>query len=244
MTDGEPTGITARPLVPLTRLQRAVARRMRTAKAEVPEFFAEVEIDMAAVRDLRADAKRSGEPAPSYNDFVVKAVAIALRRVPQLNARFTDEGFEFHDRVNIGVAVAGDGILIVPTVFDADRKTVEEISAIVRDLAERARKGSIRAEELADGTFTVSNLGMYGVRRFAAIINPPQAAILALGAVEERVVARNGEPVVRPVMSAQLTCDHRIVYGADAASFLRELRAILEVPEILKTNDFVEEESA
>lgn len=212
---------------------------MSAAKAEVPEFVAEVDVDMSAVREERQALKRAGDPVPSYNDYVIKAVARALRIVPRLNARYTEDGFEFHDRVNIGVAVAGEGTLIVPTIFDADRKSVREIGEEVRDLASRARAGAIRAEELADQTFTVSNLGMYGVRRFTAIINPPQAGILALGAVEERVVPSDGDIVVRPIMSAQLTSDHRIVYGADAAEFLQELSAALGDLQALRTNDFV-----
>lgn len=214
----------------LSRFQRNVARRMAAAKADVPEFVTEVEVDMGAVADLRSKLKRDGAVAPSYNDYVVKAVAVALRRVPRMNSSFTEEGFQLHGRVNVGVAVAAEDKLFVPTVFDADRKSVDEISREIRLLATKAREGSIRAEELADQTFTVSNLGMHGVQRFTAIINPPQAGILAAGAVEPRVVEYDGEPVVRPRMSAVLTADHRIVYGADAAAFLAAMRGALEHP--------------
>ena len=228
--------------ITMTRIQRTIARRMTAAKAEVPEFVAETEVDMGAVHELRADLKRGGAFVPSYNDLIVKACALALRRVPQVNASYTPDGFQIHDRVNIGVAVAAERALIVPTVFEADWKSVEQIGHEVRALAAKVRDGSIRAEELADQTFTVSNLGMHGVRRFTAIINPPQAGILATGAVEDRVAARDGRPVVRLRMSAVLTSDHRVVYGADAAEFLAAFRAALEAPADLvgKTNDLSE----
>ena len=228
--------------VPLNRLQRTVARRMTAAKAEVPEFIAEVDVDMVAVDELRKGLKREGAFVPSFNDFIIKAAALALRRVPYVNASFTEEGFLLHNRVNIGVAVAGERTLIVPTVFDADRKSAHEIGHEVRTLVAKVRDGSIRAEDLADQTFTVSNLGMLGVRRFTAIINPPQAGILATGAVDDRLVPRAGEPAVRLRMSAVLTSDHRVVYGADAAEFLAALRTALEDPaELLEANHSAEE---
>ena len=223
----------------MTRVQRTVARRMVAAKAEVPDFIAEVDVDMVGVGELRASSRRAGEFVPSYNDFIVKACALALRRVPQVNASYTPEGFRINDRVSIGVAVAAPGALIVPTVFDADRKSVAQIGGEIRELAGKVRDGSIRAEELAGQTFTVSNLGMHGIRRFTAIVNPPQAGILATGAVEDRVVPRDGAPVVSLRMSAALTSDHRVVYGADAAAFLAAFRALLESPGDLddRTND-------
>ncbi len=223
----------------MTRTQRTVARRMAAAKAEVPDFIAEVDVDMVGVGQLRASARGAGEFVPSYNDFIVKACALALRRVPQVNASYTPEGFRINDRVSIGVAVAAPGALIVPTVFDADCKSVAQIGHEIRELAEKVRDGSIRADELAGQTFTVSNLGMHGIQRFTAIVNPPQAGILATGAVEDRVVPRDGAPVVRPRMSAALTSDHRVVYGADAAAFLAAFRALLESPDDLddRTND-------
>ena len=214
---------------------------MSAAKAEAPEFIAEVEIDMSGVRDLRTALRGAGDHVPSFNDFVIKASAAALRQVPKLNASFSPEAFVLHDRVNIGVAVAANDALVVPTIFDADHKTIAEISADVRELAAKVRDGAIRAEELAGQTFTVSNLGMYGLPRFTAIINPPQAAILAVGAVEERVVVVDGAPATAPQMTATLTSDHRVVYGADAAEFLAALKSGLEEPAQLdeQTNDFV-----
>jgi pyruvate dehydrogenase E2 component (dihydrolipoamide acetyltransferase) len=220
--------------VPLSRLQKTVARRMVAAKTEIPEFTTEVEIEMTAVRDLRESLKHEEGSAPSYNDFAVRACALALRRVPKLNASFSAEGIEYHDRVNVGVAVATEDALVVPTVFDADRKSPAEIAADVRRLAAKVKEGSIKLEELVDQTFTVSNLGMHGVRRFTAIITPPQVGILALGEAHEALVpGSNGEALVSTRIAAVLTSDHRVVYGADAARFLAALKELLESPRAL-----------
>jgi pyruvate dehydrogenase E2 component (dihydrolipoamide acetyltransferase) len=216
-------------LRPFSSEQQVVVRRMTASRAEVPEFTAEVEVDAAACVAARERRKAAGSSAvPSLNDYVVRASALALRAHPLANSRFTDAGIETFERVNVGVAVAAPGRLVVPTVFDADSKTVDEIAAEVRRLAERVRSETVTPPELDGATFTVSNLGMYGLRRFAAIINPPQAAILAVGAVTERPVARAGAVVVRPIMSLTLACDHRVLYGADAAQFLATLRETLE----------------
>lgn len=220
--------------VPMTRLQRAVARRMAASRAEIPDFVTEVDVDMGAVARMREDDKRAGTSVPSYNDFVIKACALALRQVPQLNASFSGDRFTLHRQINIGVAVAAKGALVVPTIFGADRMSLVEIGRSAAALAAKVRDGSIRAEELVGGTFTVSNLGTHGVDRFTALINPPQAGILALGTVQERVVARQGRAEVRLRMTATLTADHRVVYGADAAEFLSAARAALEAPEELR----------
>jgi pyruvate dehydrogenase E2 component (dihydrolipoyllysine-residue acetyltransferase) len=218
-------------VVPMTRLQRTVARRMAAATSEIPAFGIDVEIDMTAIVQLRSELKQEERFAPSYNDFVVKACALALRSVPQLNASLADDAFMLHDRINIGVAVAAKGMLVVPTVFDADRLSVEQISRAIAVLAAKVREGSIAPADLAGATFTVSNLGMYGVQRFTAVVNPPQAGILAIGAVEERVVAHEGRQAIRPRMTVSLTADHRLVYGADSAEFLAALRDVLESSE-------------
>ena len=167
---------------------------------------------------------------PSFNDLVVKACAIALAEHPSANGAYRDGKFERYARVNIGVAVAADGSLVVPTIFDADRKGLAQIASEARALAERVRASAITPPELSGGTFTVSNLGMYGVRSFEAVINPPQAAILSVGALEPRPVVRDGEVVVRQQMDIELACDHRILYGAQAAEFLARVRGILEAP--------------
>jgi pyruvate dehydrogenase E2 component (dihydrolipoyllysine-residue acetyltransferase) len=216
----------------LTRTQRLIARRMAESKATVPEFTLRGEIDMEACVRLRRELKELGrEPAvPSYNDMVVKASALALREFPRANGAYRDGRFELYGRVNVGVAVAAPDALVVPTVFDADRKSLREIARETRALAERVRAGTITPPELSGGTFTVSNLGMYGVSDFTAVINPPQAAILAVGALAPRAVVHDGELVARHTMGVTLACDHRILYGADAAEFLARIRGLLEQP--------------
>ena len=217
----------------LTRLQQTIARRMAESKATAPEFVLTVEVDMAAAVDFRKQLKGAageGGIAPSFNDFVVKASALALREFPRANGAYRDGKFELYSRVNVGIAVAGQDALIVPTIFDADSKSLGEIARDARALAERVRAGAITPPELSSGTFSVSNLGMFGIKRFVAVINPPQAAILAVGEMTPRPVARDGEVEVRPIMELTLTCDHRILYGADAAQFLGRIRERLENP--------------
>ena len=220
----------------LTRAQQVIARRMAEAKATVPEFTLQAEIDMDATVRAREELKAmAGQDAvvPSYNDMIVKASALALREFPRANGAYRDGHFELFSRVNVGVAVAGEGSLVVPVVFDADAKALGEIARETRALAARVRDGSITPPELSGGTFTVSNLGMYGISNFTAVINPPQAAILAVGALVERPVVRDGAVVAGHVMPVTLACDHRILYGAEAAEFLGRLRALLEHPAAL-----------
>jgi pyruvate dehydrogenase E2 component (dihydrolipoamide acetyltransferase) len=218
----------------LTRIQQVIARRMAESKATVPEFTITTEVDMegaVALRSqLKAVAEGSDSPVPSYNDMVVKACAIALREYPRANGSYKDGKFELYSRVNVGVAVAAQDSLVVPTVFDADKKSLGEIARDARALAERVRAGVVSPPELSGGTFTVSNLGMFGVTEFVAVINPPQSAILAVGKMEPRAVVRDGEIVARHTMNITLSCDHRILYGADAAAFLARIRALLEQP--------------
>jgi pyruvate dehydrogenase E2 component (dihydrolipoamide acetyltransferase) len=220
----------------LTRAQQVIARRMAEAKATVPEFTLQAEIDMSSAVQARADIKAlaaEGGVVPSYNDMVVKAASLALREFPRANGSYRDGHFELYSRVNVGVAVAGEGSLVVPVVFDADAKPLGRIARETRTLAGRVRDGSITPPELSGGTFTVSNLGMYGVSNFTAVINPPQAAILAVGALVERPVVREGAIVAGHVMPVTLACDHRILYGAEAAEFLARIRALLEHPPAL-----------
>jgi pyruvate dehydrogenase E2 component (dihydrolipoamide acetyltransferase) len=216
----------------LTRLQRTVARRMAESKATAPDFVISLEVDMEEAVALRKQLKAAADdaPAPSFNDFVIKASALSLRDFPRANGAYRDGAFELYSRVNVGVAVAGQDALVVPTVFDADKKSLGTIAAEARGLAEKVRDGKITPPELSAGTFTVSNLGMYGIRRFVAVINPPQAAILAVGELTPRPVVRDGEVTVRAVMDLTLSCDHRILYGADAAEFLARIREYLEHP--------------
>ena len=211
---------------PLSRVQQAIARHMLEAAA-VPTFALEVEVDMTAATERRA----SLDPKPSFNDLVVKACAVALREHPRVNAAYSEQGFRYATEINVGIAVAAEDALLVPVVRDAHGKSLPDIRTETRDLAEKARAGKLTPAELDGGTFTISNLGMHGVRRFEALLNTPQAAILAVGAVEPRpAVGDDGELVVRPLMSATLVCDHRILYGAEAALFLGRVRELLEEP--------------
>jgi len=216
----------------LTRLQQTIARRMAESKATAPDFVITCEVDMEAAVEFRKQLKAaSGEdPAPSFNDFVVKASALALKEFPRANGAYRDGKFELYSRINVGIAVAGQDALIVPTIFDADSKSLGQISRDARALAERVRAGKITPPELSSGTFSVSNLGMFGIKRFTAVINPPQAAILAVGELTPRPVVRDGEIAVRSIMELTLSCDHRILYGADAAQFLGRIRERLENP--------------
>ncbi len=215
----------------LTRLQRTVSRRMAESKATAPEFEIQVEIDMSLCVELRARLKEVANPAPSFNDMVVKAAATALREFPRANGSYRDGHWELYSRVNVGVAVAAQDALVVPTVFDADQKSLGRIAAETRELITKVREGTITPPELSGGTFSVSNLGMYGIENFSAIINPPQAAILAVGSLKKKaVVDDSGRVVARDMMGVNLICDHRILYGADAAEFLSRIRQLLEQP--------------
>lgn len=239
---GEPAGTPPPPPPPaddatrveLTRLQQTVARRMAEAKSTQPEFVVRTHVDMEQARalreQLRAGSAVDDSPVPSYNDLVVRACAKALREHPRANGRYRDGAFELHDKVNVGIAVAGEDTLLVPVVRDADVKSLGRIAAESRDLAARARAGQLTAPELAGGTFTVSNLGMFGVTSFTAVLNGGQAAILAVGALSPQPVVVDGEISVRHRVELSLTCDHRILYGADAAAFLARVRALLEQP--------------
>ncbi|MCB0876114.1 MAG: 2-oxo acid dehydrogenase subunit E2 [Solirubrobacterales bacterium] len=222
--------------VELTRLQQTVSRRMAESKATAPHFYLTTEIDMSRAVEARARIKAAaseGDVVPSVNDMVVKACAIALREFPRANGSYRDGHVEEHSRVNVGIAVAARDALVVPTVFDADEKGLRQIAAESRGLAERVREGTITPPELSGGTFTVSNLGMFGITSFSAVINPPQAAILAVGSIEDVPVVRDGEIVPGRRMAVNLACDHRILYGADGARFLARVRDLLEEPVFL-----------
>jgi pyruvate dehydrogenase E2 component (dihydrolipoamide acetyltransferase) len=225
------TGKGESELVELTRTQQLIARRMAESKATVPDFALNMDIDMEAAVAMRAQLKEVAEVVPSFNDMVVKASALALREYPRANGSYKDGRFELHGRINVGVAVAAQDALIVPTIFDADRKSLGEIARVARELAGKVRDGTIAPPELSGGTFTVSNLGMYGITSFTAVINPPQAAILAVGSLKKRpVVDDGGRIVARDTMTVTLVCDHRILYGADGAEFLARVRQLLEQP--------------
>ena len=219
--------------IELTKVQQTIARRMAESKATAPHFYLEAEVDMSRAVEARGRIKAAAsekEIVPSFNDMVVKAAALALRSFPRANGAYRDGRVEQYSRINVGVAVAAQDALIVPTVFDADRKGLAEIAAETRALAQRVREGQITPPELSGGTFTVSNLGMYGITNFSAVINPPQAAILAVGSIAERPVVRDGEITTAHLMPLNLACDHRILYGADGAQLLARIRELLEEP--------------
>jgi pyruvate dehydrogenase E2 component (dihydrolipoamide acetyltransferase) len=223
-----------RVLVP-TPTQATIARRMAESAATIPAFTVTADADVSQIVALRLGARaEGGDATPSLNDFVVKAVATALGEFPRFNASWVGDTIECYSRINVGVAVATDDALLVPVVPDADAKSLAEIAAETRRLADAARRRALRPEELQNGTFTVSNLGMFGVRSFTAIVDPPQTAILAVGAVR-RTPAEDatGGVVFRDVMTLTLSCDHRVVYGADGARFLSRLRELLERPLVL-----------
>jgi pyruvate dehydrogenase E2 component (dihydrolipoamide acetyltransferase) len=215
------------------KLQSTIARRMAESKATAPHFYLSIEIDMGQAVDARAKIKaasKEGDVVPSFNDMVVKACAIALREFPKANSAYRDGKFELYSRVNVGVAVAADEALVVPTVFDADQKGLRQIAADTRAVAAKVRDGSVTPPELSGGTFTVSNLGMFGIDVFDAVINMGQAAILAVGAIRDAPAVRDGEIVPAKLMKATLSCDHRILYGAEGAEFLARVRELLEEP--------------
>ncbi len=236
-----PAGVSERPetakgeveVIELNRLQQTIARRMAESKATAPHFYLSAEIDMGAAFEARSRVKAAaseGDVVPSLNDLVVKACALALRDYPRANGAYKDGKLELYSRVNVGVAVAARDALVVPTIFDADLKGLRQIAEEARAVAQRVRDGSVTPPELSGGTFTVSNLGMYGISNFSAVINPPQAAILAVGEIADKAVVRGGELATAKLMGVTIACDHRILYGADAAQFLGRIRAHLEEP--------------
>ena len=215
----------------LTRLQQTVTRKMAESKATAPDFHLVAEVDMSAAVELRARLKEVADPAPSFNDMVVKAAAAALRKHPRVNGAYRDGKFELYSRVNVGIAVAGQDALVVPTIFDADTKSLGQIAKDARGLIEKVREGKVTPPEVSGGTFTVSNLGMFGIDSFSAVINPPQAAILTVGALKKKAVPdERGRIAARDMMNLTLVCDHRILYGADGAEFLARVRELLESP--------------
>ncbi|WP_345025461.1 dihydrolipoamide acetyltransferase family protein, partial [Actinomadura keratinilytica] len=218
-------------VVPLNRFRKVAARRLTESKRNAPHFYLNREVDAAKLVEFRATLNEALAPAKvSLNDLVVKACATALREFPEVNVSFTEENLLRHKRVHIGVAVAVDDGLVVPVIRDADRKSVSRIGAETRELAGRAREGRLTPQEMSGGTFSVSNLGMFGVDSFSAVINPPEAAILAVGAVRDEPVVRDGQVVPGKRMAVTLSVDHRACDGATGARFLARLVELLENP--------------
>jgi pyruvate dehydrogenase E2 component (dihydrolipoamide acetyltransferase) len=228
-----PAGDTAE-LIPLSNVRKTIARRL-TAAWQAPVFQISMSADMSAAQSLRAKlVARAGDGArPTVTDVLTKACAVALLRHPAVNALWAEDAIELHPHANVGLAVAIDEGLVVPVIQQAERRPIAEIAAARADVVSRAREGRLRQEDLAGGTFTISNLGMYGVETFVAVLNPPQAAILATGAIKETVVVEDEEWEVRPLISMTLTCDHRALDGATAAEFLREVKELLEEPGLM-----------
>jgi pyruvate dehydrogenase E2 component (dihydrolipoyllysine-residue acetyltransferase) len=218
----------------LSSVRRTIARRL-TEAWQAPAFQISMSADMSRAKELHARlAELAGDgPKPTLTDILTKAGAAALMRHRAVNARFTGEAIERYPTADIGLAVAIPDGLVVPVIRGCERRTIAEIAIARADLVERARGGRLKQEDLDGGTFTISNLGMFGVEQFVAVLNPPQASILAVGTVEERPVARDGELVVRPMMTMTLTNDHRAIDGATAADFLRTLKSFLEEPGLM-----------
>ncbi|MEO1090975.1 MAG: pyruvate dehydrogenase complex dihydrolipoamide acetyltransferase [Pseudomonadota bacterium] len=219
-------------VVPLNTMRRTIARRLAQAKRDIPHFYLTMAVELDSLLRLRGElnGRRDADYKLSVNDFVIKACAMALRRVPDANASFGGDVLYRFTNVDVAVAVAIDGGLITPIVRGADQKGLALISNEMKELAERARAGKLQPEEYQGGGFTISNLGMYGVREFSAVINPPQACILAVGAAEQRPVVKEGALAIATVMSATLSVDHRVVDGALGAELLQQVKSILQDP--------------
>lgn len=215
-----------------SRMQATIIRRMLESKTTVPHFYLTLEVDMSAAKAMRAEVNAAWqeEERISYNDIVIRATALSLMKHPDANGSYRDHGFVYHSEANIGIAVAVPDGLLVPVLKNCDTKPMRQLAVEAKVLVERTREGKNRPGDLEGGTFTVSNLGMFGVRDFYAIVNPPQSAIIAVGGIEPRPVVRDGEIVVRDIMFLSISADHRILYGAPAAEFLRDLKDLLENP--------------
>lgn len=219
-------------VMPLSRMRQTIARRMTESKQQAPHFYVTMAIDMGKAMELRASLKElgDGEARVSVNDLVMKATAIALQREPSLNSSFEGDAIRTHGAVHLAMAVALAEGLITPVIRDCHAKSLLQIAQEARELAEAARTGGLRPDQYQGGTFTISNLGMFGVEEFSAIINPPQGAILAVSAVREEPVVRNGELAVGRIMRVTVSADHRVTDGAQVARFLQELKDVLENP--------------
>lgn len=218
---------------PLSRTRQTIARRLVQSKGPVPHFYVTSEIDMEAAMALRKQLNATGDVKITVNDIIVKAAALAIRKYPVLNASFAENALDYHDYVHVSIAVATDNGLLAPAVTDVDKKSIGTISAEAKELIGRAREGKVTPDELQRGTFSVSNMGMYPVDSFVAIINPPQAMILAIGAVTQQPVVRDGQIVIGQIMKATVSVDHRVSDGVVGAEYLQELKRLLENPMLI-----------
>jgi pyruvate dehydrogenase E2 component (dihydrolipoamide acetyltransferase) len=222
----------AEKIIPLTPMRRIVGERMTQSKLSAPHFYISMDIDMSAVGKLRTEWRQRGDGViPSINDFILLACARALKDFPLINSTYTEQGIKLQSEINIGMAVALDEGLVVPVIRNTDRLSLTELAAQSRQLADKAQNKKLFPLDYEGGTFTVSNLGMLGVDSFTAIINPPQAAILAVGRVAPRVIVEEGMFAIKSMMTATLSADHRIVDGAMAARFLQNVKKLLENPQ-------------
>jgi pyruvate dehydrogenase E2 component (dihydrolipoamide acetyltransferase) len=217
---------------PLSRLRQAIARRMTLSKQTQPHYYLTLDVDMTEAMHFREQLNKATTDAQhvSVNDLVIKACALALARHPKFNAEFTETGIRFHEHSNIDIGIALDEGLIAPAILDCGSKSLGRIAEESRDLVGRAKSGGLTAAELGDGTFTITNLGAYDIETLIGIINPPQAAILGVGAAIDQPVAREGEVVIRKVMKVALSADHRVTDGAEGARFIKEIQGLLENP--------------
>jgi pyruvate dehydrogenase E2 component (dihydrolipoamide acetyltransferase) len=219
---------------PLTQIRKTIARRLGESIGPIPTFYLTAEFDLTRVMEMRKAMTEMGDQFKvSVNDVLLKATAIALSQHPEVNAHWLGDKIRYHNRVHLGMAVATDQGLIVPVIWDADRKRMSEISGEAKELAKRARERKLKPEEFTGSTFSISNLGMFGIDQFTAIINPPEAGILAIGTSEEKLVVVDGEPVVRSRVRVTMSCDHRVIDGAVGAKFLQTLRRLIENPLML-----------
>ena len=220
--------------VPLTQIRKTIARRLAESIGPIPTFYLTAEFDLERAAEMRsAMADLGDEYKDSFNDIIMKAVATALAQHPECNAHWLGDHIRYFNRVHLGMAVAVEDGLITPVIFDADRKGLREIALEARELAGRARERRLKPEEYTGSTFSVSNLGMFGIDHFTAIINPPESGILAIGGIEPKPVIENGAVVVRRRLRVTMSCDHRVIDGATGAKFLQTLRRLLELPLLL-----------
>jgi pyruvate dehydrogenase E2 component (dihydrolipoamide acetyltransferase) len=231
-----PQGVSPGKKIPLSKMRQQIARVTVHSKREAPHFYVSAEVDMTQAMRLRAHLNQSDEfkgVHVTVNDLVIKACVGALKKYPKFNASYTDDGIQMHEQINVGIAIAEEQGLIVPAIMDCGGKSLKEVAAASRDLAERAKGGTLHAAEYTGGTFSISNLGMFDVVNFTAIIVPPQAAVMAVGTVAKRAVVRNDQLAVAETMIASLSADHRVVDGAEGAIFLSEFKRLLEHPFLL-----------
>ncbi len=224
-------------LVPNSAMRKAIANKLSQSKKEIPHFYLSIECELDKLMSIRKEMNQNAGDPPSYklsvNDFIIKASAMALKEVPGVNASWAEEQIKQYNNIDIAVAVAIEGGLITPILKNADQKSLSVISAQVKELADRAKQGKLAPEEYQGGGFSISNLGMYGIKHFNAIINPPQSSILAIGGGEERVVVKNGEITTATKIDVSMSCDHRVVDGALGAEFLAVFKKYVEKPTLM-----------